>query len=110
METPIKNQSSVQQLLKSIDKIILMQAQNLSELASGKTPEILIDSKVWENTLKMIEKLSSLEQFEKTVAAISLVDIDGEEGDAIIKKISEGNMFEERSKLIKAKLNGSANK
>lgn len=75
----------------------------------GKEPKIPIDAKVWDNVLKMVEIMPKLELFERIVNGETVTEAklsQKNEIDGIEKEELSGNAFEERSKGIKAKLNG----
>lgn len=77
----------------------------------GQTPEIPVDAKVWDNVLKMVEIMPKLELFEKISKGETVNEAQASqksETAAFDNEVS-GNAFEERSKAIKAKLNGSTN-
>lgn len=74
----------------------------------GKTPEITIDAKVWDNVLKMVEIMPKLELFESIVNKGGIL-IDPDSTGISKEPVPDSNAFEERSKVIKAKLNGTTN-
>ena len=91
--------SSVKNLKNAIDKVLNAYADYLTAIALGEPPEIIIDDKVMDNVLKYIDKLSKLDIFEKALGkGLDYTDI---------SEPIETNAFEARSKVIKAKINGS---
>lgn len=88
--------SPVQKLQNAIDLVIELQAKNLTDLAMGKTPEIPVDAKTWDSVVKAVEIMPKFKLFESITNPKEIVD-----GGA------DGNAFEARSKVIKAKINGS---
>jgi hypothetical protein len=89
--------SPVQKLQDAIDKVIELQAKNLTTLAEGKTPEIPVDTRTWDSVVKAVEIMPKFKLFESITNPEEV-----QEGES-----TGGNTFEERSKKIKAKINGS---
>lgn len=117
MESEIETllgKSSVSNLQEAISQVINLQAENLKTIVSGKTPEILVDPKVWDSVLKMVEIMPKLELFEKIANGENIVpdkpskaiEVEKDPEAMADPEILTGNAFEERSKRIKAKLNG----
>lgn len=101
--------SPVSNLQESINLAINLQATNLRLIVDGQTPQIPIDIKVWDNVLKMVEIMPKLELFERIVngETVSEAKISQKnEMDAAENEETTGNSFEERSKVVKAKING----
>lgn len=73
-------------------------AKTLSQIAKGEEPTIEIDDKVMDNVLKYIDKMSKLDEFDIKVNGVQATPEDG----AII------NPMEQRSKIIKQKINVSS--
>lgn len=105
--------SSVQSLQDNVNLLILLQAKNLKEIAEGKTPEIPVDPKVWGDVVKIVEIMPKFKLFESICdgAIPSEYKVDPTSSEETprtepVLVVVEGNIFEERSKKIKAKLNG----
>lgn len=94
--------------------MIKLQAENLQQIAQGKEPDIVVDAKVWDSILKMVEIMPKLELFEKIANGEAIVPYkpskaveSDKEPEAISEyETVEGNAFEEMSKRVKEKLNG----
>lgn len=96
-----------------MEAVLGLQASNLNDYAQGKTPEIVLDAKVWETTLKIAKELPNLQFLDKVIngeVVLPEVHTETNTDEAIIKPIADGNPFERRSAVIKDKLNGSTNK
>lgn len=102
----------MQSLQESISLVITLQAKNLSEIAAGKVPEIPIEPKTWDTVIKMVELMPKFKLFESIfngeLPSDQKPDINTGEDTRpeAVSSPTEGNAFEERSKKIKAKLNG----
>lgn len=101
----------MQSLQNSIQIIIELQAKNLQEIAEGKTPEIPIEPKVWAEVIKMIEIMPKFKLFEAIVngepePGKKAPEVTNEPSPVKATNGDEGNAFEQRSKAVKAKLNG----
>lgn len=88
--------------------MINLKASNISELAKGKIPKILVDEGIWEEVLKIIDKWPKFVAFDDIIKVATTSD--GETTDITEEKWvntdTNKNPFEERSKVVKAKLNG----
>lgn len=98
---------SVSELQKSIQEAIRLRASNISELLKGNKPEIVIDEELWDEVLKIIDKWAKFVAFDNIVSGVTPEE--GKAGTGAEEKVfavNDTNPFEERSKIIKAKLNG----
>lgn len=91
-----------------------MQTKNLLDYAEGKVPEVQVDPKAWEITLKIAKDLPNLQMLDKVLNGEIILPEPKEEEqaptEAIVKPISDANPFESRSAAIKEKLNGTTHK
>jgi hypothetical protein len=99
---------SVAELQQSVQEVISLRASNISELAKGKTPDILLDDTLWDEVLKIIDKWPKFVAFDGIVngsgaAEVKSADVTEEK---VVNPANDTNAFEERSKAIKARLNG----
>lgn len=100
MEKKLSEKSPVQNLQESINQVIALQAKNLLLIARGEEPLRPIDAKSWDAIVKIVEIMPKFKVFESICDEES--GNEAKNGDSSPK----GNTFEERSKAIKAKING----
>lgn len=89
--------TAVKNLQSSINEMLDTYAKYLSAKAKGQEPTIIIDDKDMDSVLKYIKEMPKLEEFEKLIGGSAITD----------KEVVVGSPFEQRSKLVKAKINGS---
>lgn len=112
METSMSDtptNQAVAKLQQSVQEVINLRASNISELAKGKTPNILLDDTLWDEVLKIIDKWPKFVAFDGIVNGsvspeVKPADVAEEKA---VNVANDTNPFEERSKVIKAKLNES---
>lgn len=100
----------MQSLQESIGLVIELQAKNLKDISEGKTPENPIEPKTWADVLKTMDLMPKFMIYEAIVSgeyepgkkATESIDTASPEK----APVETGNAFEERSKIIKAKING----
>jgi hypothetical protein len=106
----LSGKSPVSNLQESINLAINLQAENLRLIVEGKEVKNPIDPKVWADLLKMVEIMPKLELFERISngEVVSEAKVSTKKETEVVETNDEitGNSFEERSKVIKAKLNG----
>jgi len=90
--------------------MIQLKAENFADIVAGKAPKIMVPQDEWDNVLKIIKEMPTLEKFEEA-SAEKPVKVDGELTDEIAEMVTEGleegkNAFEEMSKRVKERLNG----
>lgn len=112
MDTKNLSYTSVEEIYCALNKIISLKASNLSELSSGNTPEVLLSDRDWDSAQKVLDKLPTLEAFHKIANGISTPSKGKKEKEAEPTEeepeTAAGNPFEERSRLIKERLNGAS--
>ena len=109
-----QERSPVSEMQQSLNLVISLWASNLLDIVEGREVKHPIDDKTWDKVLKMVEIMPKLELFEaicngekppeKAKPGRPKKEADPEEETETGEPA--GNAFEERSKAIKAKLNG----
>ncbi len=88
--------------------MIIAKANNLEQIAKGEEPEHPISSKDWDDVLKTIKDMPNLERLYAVLGEPIDNSIEKEPIlDAEIEINTGGNAFEEASKRVKERLNGS---
>lgn len=108
--TKLSGKSPVSNLQESINLAINLQAENLRLIVEGKEVKNPIEAKTWDSVLKMVEIMPKLELFERIAngEVVSEAKVSTKkETEVVDNDDTEGSAFEERSKKIKAKLNGT---
>ena len=100
----MEEKSSVKKLIEAADEILGQYAKNLQLIVKGKGDEISIpiEDEVVDRALKIVKEVSNLEAFNKIANADKIADDNKE------KMSVKGNPFEERSKVVKDKLEGKS--
>ena len=90
--------------------MIQLKAENFADIVTGKTPKIMVPQDEWDNVLKIIKEMPTLEKFEETSVDKPLAnnqDLNNDIAEIAIEGLKEGaNAFEEISKRVKERLNG----
>lgn len=114
MDTKNLSYTSVEQIYSAINKIISLKASNISLIADGNQPENPISDQLWNEVLKILDKIHNFDTFNKLANGISVPVKTKKEKDVETPETepeqNTGNPFEARSKVVKEKLNGATNK
>ena len=105
LKTELHLDSPLSKLKSALDKIILAKAHQMEQIAMGETPDIPINPKDWDSALKIIEKMPSLELYDKGVFDMPF-EVKTKPQDTENEDVEE-NPFEAQSRKVKDKLNGN---